>query len=534
VDWSYELLTGQEQALFVRLSVFAGGFTLEAAEAVCTGGTITDEAVLDLLMRLVDKSLVTAEQQAGGSARYSLLETLRQYGRERLAEGGEATLLHRRHAVYFAALAVRAQGEYHGPLQARWLDALECEHDNLRAALACYFPQEGGAPAADEATLHAEAGLRLASALGWFWWNRGHQREGLGWLEQGLARGAAAPQAVRARALCRAGDLACALADVLRARDLLAQSVALYRQCGDASDLAYTLSTLGQATWDSRQVEQAGPILEEGLAVARAGGDPWTVGWARLHLTWWIVSTALIQSGAERARARAEGEESVRIFEAVGDTRSIGAAQHLLGQLALYEGDCTRARAALSASLAAMRAFGASDGIAWTLNSLGDLAREEGDLGEAAVLYQESLALYEEQNQRPWDIAYVLHRLAEVALEQGAWAQVRTHGTASLVRAQEVRGLGAAPVAPVLEVFGGLAASQGEPGRALRLAGAAAAVRKRDHWPLTPFDERMLACRLAPARRSLSPQDQAAAWAEGQQMTVEQAIAYALAGGAKA
>jgi predicted ATPase len=166
MDWSHELLPEEEQILFRRLSVFAGGFTLDAAEAVCAGEDLERDAVLDLLSHLVDKSLVMAREESG-EARYRLLETIRQYGREKLSESGEAELFRERHAGYYLALAEEAEPELSGDRQGEWLQRLEAEHDNFRAALG--FSLEGG---------DARLGLRLAGVLGGFWYKRGYLREG--------------------------------------------------------------------------------------------------------------------------------------------------------------------------------------------------------------------------------------------------------------------------------------------------------------------------------------------------------------------
>jgi non-specific serine/threonine protein kinase len=240
VDWSYSLLSPAEQRLFARLSVFAGGWTLEAAEAICTGEGIAEEEVTDLLLRLVDKSLVVVKEAEEGTARYGLLETLRQYGQERLVTFGEVDLAADRHSTYYLALAERAEPELRGPAQVRWFEHLEREHDNLRAALTwCLHvaAQQQG----DQSAAAAESGLRLAGALWRFWFFRDHHGEGRTWLERALVRGAEAAAAARAKALCGAGALAWIPSDLERAQDMLTQAVALYREHGSKAKLAYAL-----------------------------------------------------------------------------------------------------------------------------------------------------------------------------------------------------------------------------------------------------------------------------------------------------
>jgi non-specific serine/threonine protein kinase len=250
VAWSYDLLTSQEQALFARLSVFAGGWSLEGAEAVGAGGTIAAEEVLDLLVRLVDKSLVLAEETADGSTRYRLLETLRQYGQERLAAGETAQVRHR-HAAYYLALAERADRRFTGPDQLRWLDRIEREHDNLRAALSwCLGGDEHRGR--DEAAALGETGLRLAGALYWFWFFRDHHREALVWLERALAQGSVAPAAVRAKALFGAATFASSHHDFARSAGYLSESIVLSRAAGDTRQLVLALSVLGGVCRTSR------------------------------------------------------------------------------------------------------------------------------------------------------------------------------------------------------------------------------------------------------------------------------------------
>ena len=180
IDWSYDLLNPQEKTLFHRLSVFAGGWTLEAAEQICSGGEIEDWETLDLLTSLVEKSLAVAETEQG-ETRYRLLETLRQYGQDRLLESGEAAALRRRHLEYFLALALEAEPKLAGEEQARWLQRLETEHENLRAALEQSLKEQ-------EETSEATA-LRFCGALQRFWWTRGHLSEGQEWSARALGHG---------------------------------------------------------------------------------------------------------------------------------------------------------------------------------------------------------------------------------------------------------------------------------------------------------------------------------------------------------
>ena len=190
LDWSYDLLSEPERGLFRRLSTFAGGWTLEASEAVGSGEGVEEGEVLDLLSGLVEKSMVVTKGSDEGGVRYRLLEPVRQYALERLEESGEAEAAKRAHAEYFLALSEEAEPELLGPREAEWYDRLEEEHDNIRAALSRAL--EGADP---------ELGLRLAGAIWWFWHRHGHLRDGLRWLEGALAKEGGASAIARAKAL---------------------------------------------------------------------------------------------------------------------------------------------------------------------------------------------------------------------------------------------------------------------------------------------------------------------------------------------
>jgi len=555
VAWSYDLLTSQEQTLFAWLSVFAGGWSLEGVEAVCAGGTIAAEEVLDLLARLVDKSLVLAEETANGSTWYRLLETLRQYGWERLLAGGEMAQVQCRHATYYLSLVERFEQVITGPDRLRWLNLLEREHDNLRAALAwCLDEQEQEQRQEDAPAV--EIGMRLATGLHVFWRDRDHHREGLGWLERALAQGAAAPTAERAEALASAGVLAGAVNDLTRSQELLSQSVAMSRAAGDSRLLSRALRVLGWAMASSGQEEQAAAALEESLSLARVVGEPRLIALALFHDLLRVVYGATIQRAGERDRARAAGAECLQISQVTGDTVQVALVQLHLGQVALYDGDYERARALFVASLPMIRALGWRSTVAEGLAGLADMACAQGDYTQAAALYTEALTIYRQLgDQHLPACAALLARLTAVALAHGNGTVAQRYVAESLASAQAGGQDGLPQLARALEAQAALATVQRVPDRALRLAGAAAALRAGldpslaapphgapavvVHLALTQDrlnrawatpDRATLERNLAPARRALSADEQATAWAEGQAMTREEAIAYALSG----
>jgi len=469
VDWSYDLLSEPERLLFNRLAVFAGGFTLEAAEAVGTGERVEADDVLDLLSRLVDKSLVTAEEGTDDSVRYRLLETLRQYGRERLIASGETEETQRRHAAYFLALAEEAEPKLTGPEQVVWLDRLETEHDNLRAALRWV-----------RASGEAETGLRLGGALWWFWYVRGYYLEGRERLAELLALpGAAGRTAARAKVLNGAGVMAWAQGDYAPARTLHEESLAIRRELGDRRDIARSLNNLGILSYRQGDYTAARSFYEESLAILRE----------------------------------------------LGDKRNIAASLNNLGQVAHDQGDYAVARSLYEESLALFRELGDKRGIAYSLNNLGDAVLGQGDYAAAKSLYAESLVIQRELGDKS-GIAEELGHLGEVALGQGDHAAARSLCGESLAMRMELgdrRG-----IAKSLEGFVGLAAAQTQPERALLLAGAAAALRETIGAPLSPAERPRLERHLETAHQALDEEASAKAFAAGRAMTLEQAIAYAL------
>ena len=280
LGWSHDLLGREEKALFRRLSVFAGGFSLEAAEAVGAPVETATEDVLELLERLVEQSLVVAQPgEDGGETRYWMLEPVRQYGLQLLEHDGEAEETRRLHAGYCLALAERAAPELKGPAQVAWSDRLEEEHDNLRAALS--WASEGGENGLE---------LRLAGALGEFWYTRGYLSEGRRWLQAALAKGAEAREAsARATALTWATTIAWGQGDFERAIVLGEESLALAKDAGDPSTIATALYAVGRAAFFADRLDRAAALVEEAASSQRASKD--AAGLARsLLLLGWVAA----------------------------------------------------------------------------------------------------------------------------------------------------------------------------------------------------------------------------------------------------
>ena len=399
VDWTYDHLSGEQRMAFQRLSVFAGDFTLQAAEHLWPeaerGG------VLDLVSSLVDCSVLVAETGARAT-RYRLPETMRQYAAAKL-DMAHAELARRRHLAWATALAERAEeGLLAGGRQAEWLDALEAEQDNLRAALG--FATSPAAPAG--------AALPLAAALGRFWEVRGHLAEGRRWLEAALAADDGARRAVRARALNWAGVLAQRQGDAAAARSALQESLVIRRDLGDQRGMAAALHGLGNLAALQGDAATARRSFDECLAIGRQVGDEEVIAASLANLGW------VASNQGELATARAYDEESLALRRRQGDRHGTAMLLGNLGYLAYQEGDFAAARAYDEESLVLRRELGDRHGIAMLLGNLGHLALHEGDDAAARALYEESLALRRELGDRHGE-AGSLANLAELARLEG-------------------------------------------------------------------------------------------------------------------
>jgi len=377
IDWSYDLLTAEERLLFERLSLFIGGFTLDAAERVAAGGALHAQDVLDVLAALVDKSLVSMREWHG-EARYSLLETVRQYAYDCLLKTPEAEQdeLRRRHARYFAEVAEHAALELHRPTQSEWLARLEAEHENLRAALSWSV-----------ANADAELALRLCLALRDYWRVRGHISEGAHWNRLALKLPAAAPE-LRARVLVWAAVLARMNGDYTGFRALVTEGGKLAREIGDRVALAGALTQLGVDLRDRRELDLARETLDEAIALWRELGDAWGLS-AALG-----TRSAIAMSVGNGALARALRQEAVDVSHAAGDPEAEARALIGLGEIARREGDYESARAFYERCLAIFREFGDVWHMGALHQNLGWVAVETGAIAEALELFREGAAFF--------------------------------------------------------------------------------------------------------------------------------------------
>lgn len=445
VEWSYSLLANDERRLLCRLSVFAGAFSLESAEDICGGGGIAADAVLDLLARLVDKSLVFTEAR-DTDVRYRLLETIREYGRDRLRESGDADAVFSRHLQWHVTFAERAEPELHGPDQVSWLDRLALDYDDFHAALEWARHQDA----------ETEAWTRVACALHRFWSLRGYLREGRAWLEQAASLDAVAP-ALRAKAAYGASALAFDQGDYGQAEALATRSLALHRDRSDALGTALSLNTLGRVAQNRGDFQRATGLLEEAVAISRESGHAWAL--AQTLST--LGTTARGQRDYRRAKHLLE--ESLALWRTLGDKSGLAVSLGSLGVIARFQGDYARARALHEESLALRRELRDRLTIATSLGSLGAVFLDQGDPEQARGLFEESLALCRELGDK-LDAAAALGNLGLVAYHQRDYERATALLLDALTLWQELENTPA--VAASRSVLGMIALAQGDTARA--------------------------------------------------------------------
>ena len=404
MDWSYQLLSEPERTLLRRISVFAGGFSLEAAEGVCGGGGIDRSDVLDLLLRLVDKSLVVVDDR-GGETRYRLLETVRQYGWDRLVEAGESARAERQHRDWYLELTERAEPKLRGPEQQAWFERLEVEHDNLRAALEWSRVGETS----------AEAGMRLAGALWYFWFVRGYWTEGRRCLEGALARSGEAPPSTLPKALQGAAFLAWRQDDNERSTALGEKGLALCRELGDRENLVLMLVWLGVAAMRKGDYRGVATLFENGRAVAQELGDKWLMGLALSQLG------VLARNQGDYNRAITQHTDSLSLSREVGDQFISAYQLRNLGMDMLRKGDFERAAAHYAEGLRLCRDVGDRWVTEECLEGLAGIANAYGHHERASRLFGATEALREliGHARSPVDQADYDRRVATTRAELG-------------------------------------------------------------------------------------------------------------------
>jgi predicted ATPase/class 3 adenylate cyclase len=469
IEWSYGLLDEGEKLLFGRLGVFSGGATLEAIEAVCDARGDLPIDAFDGASSLLDKSLLRQEEGAGGEPRFVMLETIHEFANVKLEESGEAEVVRRIHAEYFLALAEEAEPELRGPKQGTWLERLDPEHDNVRAAL--FWTIEQG---------EAELGLLLAGALRPFWYARGHFDEGKRWLTETLAQGERASALARVKALEGLSWLADVQGDLLKAEAAAEEGLRLSATAEIKSSLPASLQL----------------ILGD---VAEQRGD--------------------------YERAKVLFEESRKIYVEAGDRRGVAEAIGGLGNLYYDRGDYERAKELYEEGLALSRELGGAQPYSTFLISLGYELLLQGDYEQATALNEEAAALLREHGLRG-GLEHALDNLGWAALLRGDYERADALHKDSLMLCRE---LGNELVASEsLEGLACIAGARGETERAARLFGVAEALRESVGYRQVPRELAIREPYLTAARASTEKTVWEEAWGEERRMKFEEAVSYAL------
>ena len=420
IDWSHDMLSETEHCIFRQLSVFAGGWTLTAAESVCTDAGqdgIASPQVLDLLTSLVNKSLILTQRKDEREVRYHMLETLREYAREKLWAAGEGEQMQQRHLAYFVEVAEQAEPHLRAFNMVFWLDRLEAEHDNIRAALEWAHKNDN------------ELQLRLASALLWFWHIRGHKNEGIEWVERALSiealdRGSQPMTTERAlfrgKALNASGSLMVMNHEYGRAPLRLKESLALFRELGPVGKqgMGYALLRLG-AMLPTGEIEGR-RMLEQSLAVFRETGDKFGTAECLMQLAGHAASFA--QQGDDYSQAILFTEEQLALRREIGDLDGIAGALTTLGDLVLSRDDYEKATAFYGEALNSFRAVRNAGAESLALTGYGDIFFQRGDYQQAAEIYEEALSLAYDLGYE-FLIACNLYNLGSIAWFRGEYAR---------------------------------------------------------------------------------------------------------------
>lgn len=471
IDWSYGLLSEQEQRLFRQLAVFAGGWTFEAAQAVCA-----ELDILTVLTELVNKSVVMVDEPGGG-ARFRLLETMRQYARDKLLEAGESEEVRNRHLDFFLQFAENAEVHFNRHQELEWMLRLETDYGNLRAALEW----------AMESNL--EAALRLGGTLALFWLRRGRAAEGRQRLTEVLARSHMILEedskrtnrmlSIRAKALMGSGLLDVDLGEILSARAAFEECATLCRQIADKRMLSQVLAFIAIGKGFLGDPEAAYTTGHESLTLARQSGDKLSLAMALTNM-----AAVLYQQRRDLETARAYGEEGRRLFGELGSHWYLAMTSFGLGLYGASQGNYTEARSLLETGLPLFVEMGDRHRVNMVRSELAHLERREGYFVQAKSLYRETILEWQKLGHR----SAVVHQL---------------------------------------ECFAMIARGQAENERAARLFGAAESLRETINTPMRPNERVEYDRQVSDLRSSMDHAAFTSAWAEGRAMTMEQAIALA-------
>jgi predicted ATPase/DNA-binding XRE family transcriptional regulator len=550
IAWSYELLESDEQAVFRRLAVFAGGCTVQAIEKICVDESGQSRAI-EIVESLLDHHLIRRIDNGAGESRFDMLETIREFAQEQLESSSEAAGVRQRHAEYYLQLAEAAEPHLHGPDQRAWLDRLEAEHDNIRAALGWCIEQ------GDKYHL----GLRLVGALTEFWRARGYWTDGRDWIDRMIALPSqrTAPPILRAHALLEVGGLIYHMGDMGAALSFFEESRDLAQQLDDRRLLAAANAWIGHYLCQTGNVREGRTLLEQSLGMARAENDPARI--ARLLMT---LGTYREYSVLNRPQELLE--DALGICESLSDSGGVATVLLQLAWHARWTGNSQRSAKLAERSLVLFRELGHAAGVVEALNCLGCAMKDLREFDRALALHTEQLEHARKLGNK-WDTASALLNTGYVFYDQRRYDEAEQCFTKSLpiyrdmgrqyqvlahysilgrvarwkgkyVRARALLHDALAGFLEISEKGGvsyailgiaGLLGAIGQPERAARLFGAAESFRVSHNMLFLPFDRPEYEREVASVRAQLGDESFAAAWEEGRRMSEAEMIAFAIA-----
>src|SRR5579884_649223 len=500
ITWSYNLLQSSQQRVFRRLSVCASGITLEAAAQICTASGPIDEDILETLEALVDQSMLRMQVLERNEIRFWLLQILREYGLELLAQNGELETTQDAFALYYLSWTERIAPLLLGAEQTDWLDRLDRDYENVRTALEWLLEHSG------QENVRAEQALRLCIALMFFWEVRGHIGEGLAFLERSLAHSQHVAPSIRAQALHDAGFLALMLDENARAEAFLRQGQLVFRETGDKAGMANILRLQGTLALVKNNYKVARRLLEEALAIFRERGDV-----HRTIATRDSLAQIAIAQG-DYARARSLLEENLASYRALGEQYNAAYQLYLLARVNfLSRGELSRVRSMAQESLSLFEEVRNERLAAYARNLLGQILLLEGEDTTASTMFEESLAALKTMGDRS-GIAEVLLNLARLAAYQGdtQTAFARCTESWNLLQIIDSKELSAA----CLETYGEIAVRD-RPQLAARLWGTAATLRAAILAPMPPIYRATYLAAVTAVRNRLGQEAFQHAWSEG-------------------
>ncbi|MFW9886663.1 MAG: DUF4062 domain-containing protein [Candidatus Thorarchaeota archaeon] len=470
IKWSYDLLEPQEANFYRRLAAFSGGWTLNAAESVCNPELEIAEDTLGILERLVDKNLVHYREDASGAARFDMLETIREFATERLAESGDESLIKQRHADFFVRLAEDAESILPSHKREMWISSLASDLDNFRAVIR----------RALDGSIEQSAAMRVVGSLGWFWHFRGHITEGRKWASSFLERpGSRITPEIRAKVLYTAGGLAWGQGDYGTSKSLLQQSASLFKDNDMKWHQAHAQVILAGSIANMGEYDQAYNLAEEAVSIMSDANDDWGKAFA-LN---WLGDIVFIRSGDENT-AMSMFNESLEIFKRLNDIWGWGAALNHMGIIAMLDGDLDRAKSFIEESLTLIHDSNDRWAMARGLTEYADVVLQQGDIRRAKKTFEKGLYMWNEMGNR-LGILMCLDGLARVAAKNGEF-----------LRAARLFGAARLPAKPVGVLF----------------------------VPINPLE---IEQRILPVRNQLGEKVWELEYRKGVTMTLEEAVAFA-------